>query len=76
MTQQKILNAVDTARMLGISMSTLYKMTSANKIPYYRPSGKLIYFKEEEIYQWLDKGRVSSEAEIQRAIERYCKQDN
>ena len=70
---KNFINAVDTARLLGISMSTLYKMTSANKIPYYRPSGKLLYFKEDEIYQWLEKGRVSSNEEIQGMVELYCR---
>lgn len=71
--KKNFINAVDTARILGISMSTLYKMTSANKIPYYRPSGKLLYFKEEEIYQWLEKSRVSSNEEIQGMVELYCR---
>lgn len=70
---KSFINAVDTARILGISMSTLYKMTSANKIPYYRPSGKLLYFKEEEIYQWLERSRVSSNEEIQGMVELYCR---
>ena len=38
---------------LNVSDSFLYKMTSARKITFFKPSGKLIYFKKEDLDKWL-----------------------
>jgi excisionase family DNA binding protein len=47
------LNVVDAAKMLGISTSTLYKLTARDLIPCYRPS-RLIYFKIDELKAWIE----------------------
>ncbi|WP_417368676.1 helix-turn-helix domain-containing protein [Gelidibacter japonicus] len=53
-------------RYCGISPSKMYKHTSANNIPYYKPEGKLIYFKREELDEWLLRNRQSTNEEMQR----------
>lgn len=70
---KNFINSTQAAKMLGIAKSTLYKMTCANKIPFYRPSGKIILFREDELSDWIMQSRVSSHDEIQRQAERYCK---
>jgi excisionase family DNA binding protein len=47
------LNVEDAAKMLGISTSTLYKLTARDLIPCYRPS-RLIYFKIDELKAWIE----------------------
>ncbi len=47
----------------GMSKSSMYKHTSANKIPYYKPEGKLIYFKREELDEWMLRNRQSTQEE-------------
>lgn len=37
----------------GISKNQVYHLTSLRKIPFYRPFGKMIYFKKEEILEFL-----------------------
>ncbi|HEY9117391.1 MAG TPA: helix-turn-helix domain-containing protein [Roseivirga sp.] len=49
----------------GLSKSYLYKLTSAGVIPHYKPNGKQIYFKKEEIDTWLLRNRVRSSSEIE-----------
>lgn len=68
------INTAEAAKLLGISKSTLYKMTCKNKIPFYRPAGKLVYFKLEEIQEWMENARVASAREIQGEVERYCRE--
>lgn len=41
---KEILTFEEGSEYTGISKSTLYKMTSAHEIPYYKPHGKLIFF--------------------------------
>ena len=47
--KKEILNVDEAILYLGISKSNLYKKTSAHKIPHYKPEGKIIYFKRNEL---------------------------
>jgi excisionase family DNA binding protein len=68
---KEILNLSETAQYLGITKSYLYKLTSKNKIPFYRPNGKLLYFKKIELDAWLTKNRQSSIDEIDNRATNY-----
>ena len=57
----------EAASFLGIAKSTLYKMTHENRIPFYKPAGKLIYFEKSVLLDWIRSNRVMSEAELQEA---------
>jgi len=48
----------------GISASSMYKHTSANRIAYYKPEGKLIYFKREDLDAWMLRNRQTTEEEM------------
>lgn len=37
----------------GISASFMYKQTSQGKIKFYKPEGKLIYFRKEDLDSWM-----------------------
>lgn len=62
------LTVKEASQMLGISNRHLYRLTSKKKIPYYRPLGKLL-FKREELQNLIERGRVSSNEEIQSNVE-------
>lgn len=49
----------------GLSKSYLYKMTSKNIIPYYKPQGKKIYIDRLELETWLKRNRIKSIEEIE-----------
>lgn len=38
---------------MGMSKSALYKITSSKEIPFFKPSGKMIYFKRTDVDGWL-----------------------
>lgn len=59
-----VLTLEEAAMFMGISRSTLYKMTHNNVIPFYRPNGKLIYFEKSELLAWMRRSRVSSKEEV------------
>ena len=50
---KEVLTLEEAAVFMGISRSTLYKMTHNNVIPFYRPNGKLIYFEKSELLAWM-----------------------
>ena len=64
---KEILTVEEAAKFMGIARSSLYKMTSDQLIPFYRPNGKMIYFEKSEILAWIRRNRQSSKTEIQEA---------
>ncbi|RYZ91399.1 MAG: DNA-binding protein [Proteobacteria bacterium] len=62
--QKDLLDSEEAATFLGISLSTLYKHTSKGNLPFYKPSGKLIMFKRDDLRHWLQARRVPSNAEL------------
>ena len=62
---KEVLNLEEAASFLGIAKSTLYKLTHENRIPFYKPAGKLIYFEKSVLLEWIRSNRIMSEAELQ-----------
>ena len=53
---KEILSVQEMQDEFGITRHSLYKLTSNQKIPYYK-KGRL-YFKRSEIIAWIEEGRV------------------
>lgn len=51
--ERPILTMREAAMFTGMSKNTLYKLVQADKIKHYRPNGKLVYFRRDELEQWL-----------------------
>jgi excisionase family DNA binding protein len=62
--KKEILTVDEASQYLGISKSNLYKKTSAQKIPHYKPEGKIIYFRRNELDAWMLRNRQSTIEEI------------
>lgn len=62
---KEVLTLQEAAQYMGIARSSLYKMTSNQTIPFYRPNGKLIFFEKDEILSWIRRNRVFSTEEIE-----------
>jgi excisionase family DNA binding protein len=62
---KNILTLVEAAEFLGLSVSYMYKLTHWNKLPYYKPSGKLLYFKRQELEEWMLQNKSTTQAEIE-----------
>ena len=61
---KEILTTTEASLFLGISESYLYKLTSAKKIPHYKPNGRLVYFNREELKQWAMRNPSTSQSTI------------
>ena len=51
--QKEQLTLEEAALYLGISKSTLYKLSHTKSIPFYKPGNKLIYFKRADLDNWV-----------------------
>lgn len=69
---KEVLTTDEAARYLGVSKSYLYKLTMQQKIPHYKPMGKMCYFNRVELEQWLQSNRVATEVEISQKAQQYC----
>ena len=65
----------EAASEFNLSTSFLYQLTSQRKLAFYKPSGKLIYFKRSEIEQWIATSRVKTLVEIQSEVSNAAKEE-
>jgi len=61
----------EVAQITGLSKSHIYKLTSTNQIPYYKPNGKHLYFDKAEVEAWMKRGRVQTNAEAAQIATKY-----
>ena len=71
LSSKNVLTFDDVVLLTGLSKSYLYKLTSSNQIPHYKPSGKQLYFDREEIENWLKQNRVATVEETNRKATNY-----
>ncbi len=63
--ENRIFTIEEARQYIGVSKSHLYKLTSNNLIPHYKPTGRKIYFEKRELDQWLLRNRVKTREEIE-----------
>jgi excisionase family DNA binding protein len=51
--RKKVLSLREACIYLCLSESAIYQKTSKREIPFYRPSGKQLYFKKAELDEWM-----------------------
>ena len=74
--QKEILTVDDATVYLQLAKNCLYKMTSKKEIPFYKPGGKKIFFKKSELDDWIFKGKVLSNDELEIDVEDYLSRTN
>jgi len=53
MENKEVLILDEACQYTGISRGYMYKLTSYEKIPHFKPRGKFIYFEREKLNFWL-----------------------
>ncbi len=71
-TTKEVLTSDEAAKYMGISKSYLYKLTMLQKVPHYKPTGKMCYFNRMELESWLQSNRVATADEISQQAQTYC----
>jgi len=70
---KEVLNLEEAAVFLGISKSSLYKMTHNQVVPFYKPNNKMVYFEKSELLKWLRQNPVASQAQISEEAQAYLR---
>ena len=68
---KNVLSFEEASRFLNLSKSYLYKLTSGNLIPHYKPQGKMLYFERAELEAWLRRNPVKTQAQIEAEAQQY-----
>jgi len=71
MIEKKYLTVEEAAEYLGVSRATIYSYTSNRVIPHYKPRGRKCYFLRDDLDNFIEKARVSSQEEIEQEALRY-----
>ena len=69
--QKPVLTFEEGCEFTGLSKSYMYKLTHRNKIPYFKPHGKNIYFSREELEKWLLKNPVKTAEAVEQEATNY-----
>ena len=64
---KEVLTLEEAALFMGISKSSLYKMTHRHELPFFRPTGFFFFFEKAELLKWMRQNRNMSEAETKEA---------
>lgn len=63
LSNKPVLTLEEASAYTGLSTSSIYKLTSTQEIPHYKPRGKMLYFKRDELDAWLLQHRVRTNDE-------------
>ena len=68
---KNVLSFDEASKFLNLSRSYLYKLTSGNLIPHYKPQGKMLYFEKVELEAWLRQNPIKTQAQIEQEAQKY-----
>lgn len=68
---KEMLTVDEAVKFMGLSKSSLYKMSADRALPVYKPNGKKIYFKKDDLVNFLKQNRVMSQQEIEQEAINY-----
>lgn len=62
---KEYLTVPEAADYLNLSSSLVYKLTSKHELPLYKPNGKTIFIRRDDLNRWIAKNKVLSQEEIE-----------
>ena len=61
---KEYLTVQEAADFIGLKASSIYKMTSQHQLPLYKPNGKVIFIRRDDLNRWIAQNKVLSQEEI------------
>ena len=59
--EKQILTMAEAVMFTGLTRSTLYRLTSEKRIRHYKPGGKLIIFRRQDLEDFMFKNPIEVE---------------
>jgi len=61
----KLMGIAEAAEYTKYTVRYLYKLTSERRIPFYKPMGGRIFFKQEDLNAFMMRGRIAADYELE-----------
>jgi len=65
MLQKDVLDIEEASKYLKVTQDKMYRFTSTNTLPIYKPNGRKIFFKRSELDEWLVRNKIHSKDELE-----------
>ena len=62
---KEFLSVSEAADYIGLSSSLVYKLTSRHELPVYKPNGKTVFIRRDDLNRWIAQHKVLSQEEIE-----------
>jgi excisionase family DNA binding protein len=62
--KRDLLTVEEAASVCGISKSSVYKWIATRRLNYFKPSGKLVYLRREDLYDFITRNKYSNKEEL------------
>ena len=62
---KEYLTVQEAADYIGLSSSLIYKMTSKHYIPVYKPNGKTVFLRRDDLNRWISRNQILSQEELE-----------
>lgn len=73
---KNVLSFDEASKFLNLPKSYLYKLTSGNLIPHYKPQGKMLFFERADLEAWLRQNPIKTQAQIEQEAQKYILSSN
>ena len=68
---KEVLDIKEASAFTGYSISTLHTYCHRGNLSYYKPRGKRVFFKKEELIAWMLRNKHMSNEELESDAENY-----
>ncbi len=68
---KEVMDINEASVFTGYSVSTLHTYCHRGYLPYYKPRGKRVFFKKEELIAWMLKNKHMSNEELESDAKNY-----
>ncbi|MDD2230371.1 MAG: helix-turn-helix domain-containing protein [Candidatus Cloacimonetes bacterium] len=72
MATDQFIDLQEAAELLKLKPATVYQYVWLKKLPCYKPFGRKLYFRKDELIELLNNGRIASAEEIQTQAANYA----
>ncbi|MFT4221873.1 helix-turn-helix domain-containing protein [Dysgonomonas sp.] len=69
---KNVLTVDEAVLYTGLAKKTIYKMTSHKEIPHFKPSGRIVYFRREDLENWMLSNRIATAEELTGKAQVHC----
>lgn len=69
---KEVLSMEEAEQYTGLKKNCLYKLTADRKIPHSKPNGKTLYFRREDLDEWLMSNPVATDEQLTDRAYAYC----